>query len=170
MFLIAGLFGLVKVDHLSARIVALQSLVGNHGNYTLRMRAQDRGVPAKSAYQNVDVCVSDFNDHSPVFVWPEQNTTIKVLENAAVGSVITTVSAVDQDVGLNSQIRYTIRPDPLCHWKWFNIDSVAGTLILAQPLDREKQKFYQVLNALHLTKAKNEKAIGALHFFIGCMF
>ena len=62
------------------------------------------------------------------------------------GSVIGGVSAVDDDVGLNSQIRYMIRPDPVGHHKWFRIDNVTGVLTLDRPLDREKQKFYQVFS------------------------
>ncbi|EFX90438.1 hypothetical protein DAPPUDRAFT_300008 [Daphnia pulex] len=42
--------------------------------------------------------------------------------NATVGSVITSVLAVDQDAGLNSKVRYSIRP--VGNWKWFEIDSV----------------------------------------------
>ena len=56
------------------------------------------------------------------------------------------VSAVDEDVGLNSRIRYMIRPDPVGHHKWFRVDNVTGVLTLGRPLDREKQKFYQVFS------------------------
>lgn len=138
-----GLFGLATVDVTSARLVAVKSLVGHHGNYTVRLRAEDSGTPPIAAHQDVEVCVSDFNDHAPVFVYPEHNnTTLRVLENATVGSVITTVSAVDEDAGANSEVRYSIRP--VGHWKWFQIDQVSGQLTLVQPLDREKQKILQV--------------------------
>jgi hypothetical protein len=80
-----------------------------------------------------------------MFVRPEQNnTTFRVFENATVGSVITSVLAVDQDAGLNSQVRYSIRP--VGHWKWFEIDGVSGEIKLILPLDREKQKLLQVTN------------------------
>ena len=139
-----GLFGLTTVDVTSARLVALKPLVGHHGNYTLRLRAQDRGTPPISAHQDVEICVTDFNDHAPVFVYPEQNnTTLRVFENATVGSVIIIVSAVDEDAGVNSEVRYSIRP--VGHWKWFNIDANSGQLTLAQSLDREKQKVLQVI-------------------------
>lgn len=138
-----GLFGLVNIDTTSAKLFATQSLVGHHGNYTLRLRAQDRGAQPNTVYQEVDICVTDFNDHAPVFVQPEQNhTTLRVYENATVGSVITTVLAVDEDAGANSEVRYSIRP--VGNWKWFQIDSLTGELKLAQPLDREKQKLLQV--------------------------
>ena len=138
------LFGIANIDTASARIFALKSLVGRHANYTVRVRAQDRGFPANMAYQDVRICVTDFNDHAPRFIRPEQNTTIKIAENFTVGSVIASVAAVDEDAGLNSQIRYALRTDPLGHWKWFHVNETTGDLALAQPLDREKQKLYEV--------------------------
>ena len=71
-------------------------------------------------------------------------TNIWIVVDWQVGSVIGGVSAVDDDVGLNSRIRYMIRPDPAGHHKWFRVDNVTGVLTLGRPLDREKQKFYQV--------------------------
>lgn len=141
-----GMFSVTNIDRSSAKLIAAQPLVGHHGNYTLKIRAQDRGLPVPNfAFQDVEICVSDFNDHAPMFVRPEQNnTTFRVFENATVGSVITSVLAVDQDAGLNSQVRYSIRP--VGHWKWFEIDSVSGEIKLILPLDREKQKLLQVTN------------------------
>ncbi len=123
----------------------MKPLVRHHDNYTLRIRAQDRGFPINTAYQDVHICVTDFNDHAPRFVRPEQNTTIKVAENETVGFLIAVVAAVDEDAGLNSQIRYSLRPDPLGHWKTFAIDELSGDITLAQPLDREMQKLYEVI-------------------------
>ena len=137
------LFSVVNIDSSSARLLAAKPLVGHHGNYTLRLRAQDRGPVPNVAFQDVDICVTDFNDHAPVFIHPEQNnTTFRIYENTTVGSVIASVKAVDQDAGLNSQVRYSIRP--VGNKNWFEIDSISGEITLAQPLDREKQKLLQV--------------------------
>ena len=138
-----GLFGLVNAEMGSSKLLAAKSLVGHHGNFSLKLRAQDRGTPVNFAFQDVDICVSDFNDHAPVFVRPEQNNTaFRVFENATVGSVITSLLATDEDAGLNSLVRYSIRP--VGQWKWFQVNNVTGDLILAQPLDREKQKILQI--------------------------
>ncbi|KAI9560285.1 hypothetical protein GHT06_014300 [Daphnia sinensis] len=138
-----GLFSVNNIDHSSARLSAVQPL----GNYTLRIRAQDRGPVPNVAFQDVELCVSDYNDHAPVFVRLEQNnTTFRVYENTTVGSIITSVSAIDEDAGLNSQVRYSIRP--VGHWKWFEIDSVTGEITLIQPLDREKLKLLQVTSSI----------------------
>lgn len=142
-----GLFSVINIDPTSARLLAARPLVANHGNYTLRLRAEDRGPVPNVAFQDLEICVSDFNDHAPMFVRPEQNnTTLRVFENTTVGSVITSVSAIDQDAGLNSQVRYSIRP--VGHWKWFQVDSITGDITLTQPLDREKQKLLQVIYCL----------------------
>ncbi|EFX87616.1 hypothetical protein DAPPUDRAFT_235424 [Daphnia pulex] len=84
-----GMFSVTNTDRSSAKLIAAQPLDGHHGNYTLKIRAQDRGLPGRG---------DQF------------------------GSVITSVLAVDQDAGLNSQVRYSIRPVGNC--KWFEIDSV----------------------------------------------
>ena len=136
---------MVNIDTMSTKLFAVKPLVSHHGNFTLKVRAQDRGAPVNTAYQDVDICVSDFNDHAPVFVRPElNNTAFRVFENATVGSVITTLLASDEDAGLNSLVRYSIRP--VGQWKWFQVDNVTGELTLIQPLDREKQKVLQVFN------------------------
>lgn len=135
---------MVNMDFVSAKLYALKPLVGFHGNYTLKIRAQDKGMPSNSAFQDISVCVTDFNDHAPKFVRPEQNTTIKIAENATVGTFITKVVAFDEDAGLNSEIRYSLRNDPLGHWNTFHMNELTGVVVLAQPLDREKQKLYEV--------------------------
>ena len=95
----SNLFTLVGVDAVSVRLLALQPLVGRHGNYTLKLRAQDRGSPPNSAFQEVSVCVSDFNDHAPVFIQPENvngtaKVALRIFENSTVGSIVANVSAV----------------------------------------------------------------------------
>lgn len=56
------------------------------------------------------------------------------------------VIATDADVGSNGAIRYKLRTDPAGHWKTFNLQPVSGILELRLPLDRKKQKIYDVSN------------------------
>ena len=142
------LFTVVNADFVSARVFALKPLVGRHANYAIRVRAEDRGAPPNVAHQDVAICVADFNDHAPQFASPEQNATVRIAENATIGALVTTVLAVDDDTGLNSQIRYSLRNDPLGHSRWFLIDEVTGDVTLALPLDREKQKVYDVIEVV----------------------
>ena len=68
------------IEQTAAQIFAAKPLVGQYGNYSLQIQAQDRGFPPNSVLSAVNVCVLDFNDHAPEFVSPSENVTIKVPE------------------------------------------------------------------------------------------
>lgn len=60
---------------------------------------------------------------------------VQVLENTAVGSVITTVQASDIDLGKYGQVNYLLEGDS----GTFQIDYVTGSVSVLQPLDRDVQ-------------------------------
>ena len=41
----------------------------------------------------------DFNDNAPEFIFPSSNQTIRVSENATLGTEVITIRAVDTDIG-----------------------------------------------------------------------
>ncbi|XP_054716346.1 cadherin-23-like [Uloborus diversus] len=139
-----GLFGIESQDSNTARIVSRYSLRGRFGNYSLVLQAQDSGNPPLHTTSRFHVCVSDVNDNSPVFVKPPQNYTIRVLENATLGSSVVEVSARDADIGLNGEVRYRFKKLANGHWKAFNIHEISGLITVREPLDRERQKVYEV--------------------------
>ena len=57
--------------------------------YTLKVRAEDKGNPKRSAEVFVDINVSDVNDNDPTF--NPSSYHIKIKEDAGVGSRITEV-------------------------------------------------------------------------------
>lgn len=65
-------------------------------------------------------------------------------QNTTVGSPVITVEAVDDDKGPNAIIHYAIKQDLLGNWKSFAINEKTGLLTLKKPLNRKKQKVYQV--------------------------
>ncbi|CAH1406526.1 unnamed protein product [Nezara viridula] len=138
------LFELEAVDAWSARVLSVGSLKGRYGNYSLTVEASDLGKPAKSAIANLDICITDFNDNAPLFVSPPHNTTIRVPENATVGSEVITVLAEDGDIGQNAAVSYRLRQDLSGDWKTFSIEPTTGLITLKKPLDRETQKIYQL--------------------------
>lgn len=139
-----GLFGIENQDSNTARVVSRYSLRGRFGNYSLVLQAQDAGNPPLHSTAKFQVCVTDVNDNSPVFVKPPQNYTIRVLENATIGSTVVEVKAKDADVGLNGEVRYRLKKLANGHWMSFNIHEVSGIITVREPLDREKQKVYEV--------------------------
>lgn len=58
--------------------------------------------------------------------------------------MIMQVYATDDDVGLNALVRYRLKPDPMGSYKTFEIDPDSGMIFLREPLDREKQRLYEV--------------------------
>lgn len=67
-----------------------------------------------------------------------------MFQNATLGSTVIAVEAIDADVGPNAAVRYRLKQDNTGDWRTFSIDQDSGLITLKQPLDREKQKTYQV--------------------------
>lgn len=76
----SGLFDVRMIEQTAAQIFAAKPLVGQYGNYSLMIQAQDRGFPPNSVTSQINICVSDFNDHAPQFVSPSVNLTIHIPE------------------------------------------------------------------------------------------
>ena len=149
-----------------ARILPAASLKGEYGNYSVTVRARDGGDPPNVREATFHICVQvrgvlskwillfsssnvpifpqDFNDNAPEFIFPSSNQTIRVSENATLGTGVITIRAVDTDIGSNGRVRYSIRRDPLDNYKTFAIDPESGLITLQRPLDRERQKIYEL--------------------------
>ncbi|XP_077287524.1 cadherin 88C [Arctopsyche grandis] len=131
-------------DFSSAQIVSTKPLKDRYGNYTLTIEASDLGEPTNSVQEDMSICVTDYNDHAPLFVSPPQNVTIRIPENATVGTMVVEVHAIDGDIGPNGAVRYRLKQDATGNWRTFTIDSTSGIIKLKHPLDREKQKIYDI--------------------------
>ncbi|CAB3223205.1 unnamed protein product [Arctia plantaginis] len=137
-------FEQVGGDANTGRLFAKQSLKDRFGNYSLLVEARDLGIPPNAVRGELRLCVTDYNDHAPVFVHPPQNVTIKVPENATVGSRVVEVRAIDADIGPNGAVRYRVRRDAGGAWRAFSVHATSGALRTAAPLDRDKQTTYQL--------------------------
>ncbi|KAM4019118.1 protocadherin-11 X-linked isoform 1-T1 [Anomaloglossus baeobatrachus] len=79
------------------------------GSYTFQVKAVDRGTPQKSSTVKVTIFVEDVNDNRPVFVIPSTNYSYELVPTTTnPGSVVTKVFAVDNDTGINADLRYSI--------------------------------------------------------------
>lgn len=74
------LFVIIQINANTAEIRNVEPLRGRHGNYTVVLRAQDLGTPSHLVEADLNVCVTDYNDHAPVFVSPPHNSTLRVPE------------------------------------------------------------------------------------------
>ncbi|CAG9785684.1 unnamed protein product [Diatraea saccharalis] len=110
--------------------------------YQVVIRADD-GIQ----YTDVTVIiqVTDTNDNPPVF--KESAYSFDIPENAARGSVVGTVAAIDLDSGPNAQLTYTVISD------WandvFSLNPQTGIFTLTARLDFEETQHYILVAQAH---------------------
>lgn len=104
--------------------------------FTIQVKATDKGNPSLSGVVTATVKVSDGNDQFPVF-----NPTVynaKVPEDALPGYSVTLVTATDNDLGPNAELEFTITAgnDPY----QFYIDPKSGAILVSGLLDFDHGK------------------------------
>uniref|UniRef100_A0A8C5YB52 Protocadherin 11 X-linked n=1 Tax=Microcebus murinus TaxID=30608 RepID=A0A8C5YB52_MICMU len=78
-------------------------------SYTFYVKAEDGGRVSRSTTAKVTINVVDVNDNKPVFVVPPSNYSYElVLPSTNPGTVVFKVVAVDNDTGMNAELRYSI--------------------------------------------------------------
>ncbi len=90
-------------------------------HYRLNISAQDGGTPPKYGYLLININVTDFNDHNPVF--EQSDYYAELNETAPPGTSVVKVRATDQDTGSNGDITYSIVSDEL---NQFGIEAKTG--------------------------------------------
>ncbi|KAM9740533.1 protocadherin alpha-3-like isoform 3-T3 [Menidia menidia] len=113
-------------------------------SYNITLTATDEGSPPLVHSKVVTVHISDINDNTPVFT--ESVINIYVQENSKVGSVVKTVSAIDEDFDQNCNVRYSFlesssNPVPLS--TMVNINSETGDIVILQTFNYEELKTFQ---------------------------
>ncbi|XP_027519706.1 neural-cadherin-like isoform X3 [Corapipo altera] len=118
------------------------------GSYLLEVKSVDGSEsarPGKHGKPNSDtayvrVSISDVNDNEPVFA--QSVYEVNVDEDQDVGSTIVTVSANDEDEGTNAKLRYQITAGNM--GGVLDVDPETGAIFIAQPLDYEETKMYEI--------------------------
>ena len=77
-------------------------------NYLLTISATDGVGLTTTAVVNITVL--DANDNAPQFVNPPQTVTVTTAEIQSYDTELITVSATDEDIGLNAQIQFSMAP------------------------------------------------------------
>jgi len=113
-------------------------------SYSIVLVAVDGGNPAKSGSINIHVRITDVDDNSPMF---ERSVyRIDVPEDIQTGSRITTIHAVDADLGANGEVVYSIirNIDDNFDQLPFQINSTSGVIYTSGPLDYESRSEYSL--------------------------
>ncbi|KAM4700821.1 cadherin EGF LAG seven-pass G-type receptor 2 isoform 2-T2 [Discoglossus pictus] len=125
--------------------------------YSFGVEARDRGQPSLSSSAAVTIQVLDVNDNDPEFTQHEYQARLN--EDAAVGTSVLTVRAVDRDA--HSTITYQITAGNARHR--FSISSLAGgggLLTLALPLDYKlERQFVLTVTASDGTRTDVARAV-----------
>uniref|UniRef100_A0A8V5GH67 Uncharacterized protein n=1 Tax=Melopsittacus undulatus TaxID=13146 RepID=A0A8V5GH67_MELUD len=111
----AGAAPYVSVDAQSGAVYAQRSFDYEQcREFTVVVRAQDSGEPARSSTATVRVFVLDRNDNAPRVLWPVAATTAAaapfevVPRTAEAGYLVAKVVAVDADAGRNAWLSYEL--------------------------------------------------------------
>ncbi|KAG5274126.1 hypothetical protein AALO_G00159450 [Alosa alosa] len=106
--------------------------------YTFGVEARDHGVPVMSSSASVSVTVLDVNDNVPTFT--QKVYSLKINEDAVVGTSVVTVMAIDRDV--NSVVTYQISSGNTRNRFAIISQSGGGLISLALPLDYKQERQY----------------------------
>ena len=109
--------------------------------------AVDGGSPAKTGSTRVDIIIDDVNDNAPIF--DADSYEVWIPEDLAVGTCFVTVSASDEDKGLNAIVTYSLDVqdwNDIHHSSEanlpFQIDAESGAICVKDELDFENQSVF----------------------------
>ncbi|XP_035983152.1 protocadherin alpha-2 isoform X3 [Fundulus heteroclitus] len=109
----------------------------------LILTAFDGGKPSRSGTLTLTVHVMDINDNSPVFT--QSLYKAQVHENTPLQSSVLTVSAVDSDEGINSEILYSFIPRGNFNpGALFSINPDTGVITVIGKIDYEESAAYDI--------------------------
>ncbi|KAG7477588.1 hypothetical protein MATL_G00071480 [Megalops atlanticus] len=106
--------------------------------YNFGVEARDHGYPMMSSSASVSMTILDVNDNNPQFTQRSYHTRLN--EDAAVGTSVVTVSAVDRDI--NSVVTYQITSGNTRNRFSITSQSGGGLITLALPLDYKLERQY----------------------------
>ncbi|XP_067443425.1 cadherin EGF LAG seven-pass G-type receptor 2 isoform X2 [Thunnus thynnus] len=106
--------------------------------YNFGVEARDHGYPVMSSSASISMTILDVNDNNPEFT--QKVYYMRLNEDAAVGTSVVTVSAVDQDS--NSVVTYQISSGNTRNRFSITSQSGGGLITLALPLDYKLERQY----------------------------
>ncbi len=105
-------------------------------SFEMTLIVVDEGEPALTGTALLLITITDVNDNAPIFSEPE-GYFVNISEAAIVGEMITTITATDDDIGLNSKITFTLSFPVITQSGLVSIGSTSGILSVKKPIDKE---------------------------------
>ena len=131
-------FSLKHSSHFSSGIISTRQALDRETvpHYHLIVLAVDGGD--LSCSMDVYITLTDVNDNQPVF--SQYIYDVSILESAEVNTILTRVSSVDNDLGINRKVRYAMQESD----GHFTIDPLSGVVSLTEVVDREHKDVYNL--------------------------
>ncbi|XP_030315250.1 LOW QUALITY PROTEIN: protocadherin alpha-5-like [Calypte anna] len=112
--------------------------------HRLVVTASDGGRPSLTGTMELVISVLDANDNAPQF--NQSVYKVKLLEGSQLGTLLITLSAMDLDEGINSEIMYLFGKYVTAKVKeMFSVDEKKGEIRLRGKLDYEEMKSYEIM-------------------------
>ena len=122
-------FDINTVDH---RLFTVDNSILDRENSSTEqftVMACDHGMPQQCSNATVVVTLLDVNDNDPQF--DQSNYTITITRAQLVNSIVAVFIAQDQDIGSNSELRYSIQSNVT---ELFQINPITGSIMLNQAI------------------------------------
>uniref|UniRef100_A0A3B4EYB8 Cadherin domain-containing protein n=1 Tax=Pundamilia nyererei TaxID=303518 RepID=A0A3B4EYB8_9CICH len=134
-----------KGDDGKIPILVLQKALDREAahSHSLVLTALDGGKPPKSGDMNILVNVLDVNDNTPIF--SKDLYSVKLNENAPVGTEVIQVNATDPDHSQNGEVVYSFGNSVSNNvFNLFDIDQSTGKITVKGLLDYEQKDKYEI--------------------------
>lgn len=136
--------------------------------YRLEVRALDTSESSnpQSSAVTVRVEVEDINDNAPL--WPTNPIILHLAENMPVSSVVSNVTATDEDFGANADLRYNlVKAFPESQTPTFTVDALTGIITLNAALDYEDiSEYILVVRATDNAVNVSERLASSVTFIV----
>ncbi|XP_041799569.1 protocadherin gamma-A4-like isoform X5 [Chelmon rostratus] len=109
---------------------------------TIVLVATDGGTPQRSGSAVIHVAVLDANDNAPVFSQTVYKASVP--ENSPVDTVVVTVSATDEDEGVNGEVTYEFDHISDESNNVFSLDQTTGEVKVSGSIDYEALSTYEM--------------------------
>ncbi len=138
------------IDTISGDVCTLSSLKYESSSvpslFKLKIVASDNGRPVKSSFVFIYINIIEVNDHCPVFESP-QSKWFNISQATQPGTLLTVVSATDQDSRLSGEVRYSLSYS-IDHQGAFELGEENGELTIAKELQEKEYRLVIVARDL----------------------
>ncbi|KAG1665576.1 Protocadherin Fat 4 [Nymphon striatum] len=145
-----------------------------HREFSLQIQAADRGTPESlTSITTMVIKIKDSDDQNPRFTQDVYHVEVKEKPGSSGQSfaekltLTPAIRAIDQDIGINATVRYTIVGGN--QQKFFAMDANDGSLYVTKEIDREKLATPNFNLQIQATQVDNSRRYGSARIDISIL-